>query len=179
MRDLRPTMKLRWLFPVLGFAACHGGATSRARQTIAHPASDAPVITGPTVVAFWLSASDTLQGGRGVDLLEDFRLHTARVAPDLDESGIALVATTADSIIVVLEGGPRRIIPLRGLDLPFGYVLIEPGYAETILTGVTTEDDLLEQVTWYFGLDEDEPGADSAAASVTSFTVSARPPRGP
>jgi hypothetical protein len=117
----------------------------------------APIVTEPTVVAFWLPSSDTLAGGEGADLLDDFRSYTARVAPSLADADIALVATTADSIIVELEGGPRRVIVLRGLDYPFGYVLVEPGYPETILTGVSTDDELLEQVDWYFGLDEDDP----------------------
>lgn len=112
---------------------------------------------GPTVVAFWLPASDTLAGGEGPDLLEEFRAYTARVAPALEDAEIALVATAADSIVVELEGVPGRVISLRGLDYPFGYVLVQPGYAETILTGISTDDELLDEVTWYFGLDEADP----------------------
>ena len=118
------------------------------------PRAQAPIVTEATVVAFWLPASDTLAGD-GADLLDDFRAYTAQVAARLKEADIALVATTADSIIVELDGGPRRVIPLGGLDYPFGYVLVEPGFAETILTGVSTEDELLEQVNWYVGLDDD------------------------
>ena len=76
--------------------------------------------------------------------------------------------TTADSLIVDLESGPRRIIRLSGLDYPFGYVLVEPGYPETILTGVSTDDELLEQVSWYFGLDEQSDSDDSTATVRTS-----------
>jgi hypothetical protein len=117
-------------------------------------------------VAFWLRASDTLRSDAGPDLLENFRSFTAKVAPRLKEAEIALVATTADSIVVVLQGGPRRVIILRGLDYPFGYVLVEPGYAETILTGVSTDDELLDEVTWYFGLDEAD--SDSLAGRVVT-----------
>lgn len=124
----------------------------------------APVVRKPTVVAFWLAASDTLAKGEGRDLREDFKGYTARVAPVLHQDDIELVGTTVDSIIVELTNGPNRIIRLGGLDFPFGYVLVEPGYAETILTGVYTDDDLLEQVVWYFGLDED--GTDSMPGQV-------------
>ena len=124
-------------------------------------------------MAFWLSASDTLKQGEGADLLDDFRSYTGLVAPVLDQQGIKLETTTADSIIVDLESGPRRIIRLSGLDYPFGYVLVEPGYPETILTGVSTDDELLEQVGWYFGLDEDADQSDSARRVVrTSWSES-------
>jgi hypothetical protein len=79
----------------------------------------------------------------------------------------------ADSIVVELERGPQRVITLGGLDYPFGYVLVEPGYAETILTGVSTDDELLDQVGWYFGLEEE--GADSTSGHV----VNGPGPRGP
>ena len=120
------------------------------------------------MVAFWLPASDTLKAGEGADLLDDFRSYTGLVAPLLDQQGIKLETTTADSLIVDLENGPRRIIRLSGLDFPFGYVLVEPGYPETILTGVSTDDELLEQVSWYFGLDEQSDSTDSTATVRTS-----------
>jgi hypothetical protein len=115
------------------------------------------VVREPSVVAFWLPASDTLHRGEGADLLDDFRSYTALVAPDLEDAGITLVATTADSVIVETTGGQRRVVMLTGLDYPFGYVLVDPGMPETILTGVSTDDELMEQVDWYFGVDEEEP----------------------
>jgi len=120
-----------------------------------NPLASPPEIRDPSVVAFWLAASDTLKPGEGADLLDDFRSYTGLVTDALEDAGIGLVATTADSVIVLLEGGPRRVIMLSGLDYPFGYVLVEPGQAETILTGVSTDDELLDEVDWYFGLDED------------------------
>jgi hypothetical protein len=140
--------------------ACHPAHSTRALHqdsAATHPVQEAPVVRGPTVVAFWLRESDTLAGGEGPDLLDNFRAFTAKVSPALEEAEIALVATTADSILVELEGGPRRVISLRGLDYPFGYVLVEPGYPESILTGVSTDAELLDEVTWYFGLDEADP----------------------
>jgi hypothetical protein len=152
-------------------AACHPRRPARVAardSTVPRPMSQAPVVTEPTVVAFWLSASDTLKAGEGADLLDDFRSYTALVAPDLADAGIALVATTADSVIVQTDGGHRRVVMLGGLDFPFGYVLVDPGMAETILTGVSTDDELMEQVDWYFGMDE--PAPDSVPGQVVLKT---------
>jgi hypothetical protein len=142
--------------------ACRAGPPSGAarRDSAASRAGDeapAPVVRGPTVVAFWLPASDTLADSGSSDLLDEFRASTAQIAPALQAAEIALIATAADSVVVEREGGPRRVISLRGLDYPFGYVLVEPGYPETILTGMSTDDELLDEVTWYFGLEEADP----------------------
>ncbi len=169
MREgVRPNLLL---FTTLAALACRPGPQRTVRRdsvATARALEEAPVVREPTVVAFWLPASDTLTPGEGADLLDDFRAYTGVVSPLLDEQGIALVTTTADSIVVELENGPRRIIRLSGLDYPFGYVLVEPGYPETILTGVSTDDELLEQVSWYFGLDEDSDSADSSGVVRTS-----------
>jgi hypothetical protein len=157
------------------FAACRPIPRERSAagdHTLAHPLEVAPVVRKATVVAFWLPATDTLSGGNAADLLDDFRSYTSRVAPALEDADIDLVATTADSIIVELERGPRRVIALGGLDYPFGYVLVEPGFAETILTGVSTDDDLLDQVGWYFGLEEEDTD------STPGHVVNAPAPRG-
>ncbi len=153
-------------------AACRApGPLRRAGADTAatRPLAAAPVIQGPAVVAFWLAATDTLASGDGLDLLDDFRAYTALVAPALEDAGIALEATTADSIVVEIEGGPRRVIMLTGLDYPFGYVLVEPGFPETILTGVSTDTELMEQVDWYFGSEgedvEGEPPRQMVRAS--------------
>lgn len=158
-------------------AACRPSPPRSERRSVAvptteRPLQEAPVIREPTVVAFWLPATDTLRPGAGADLLDDFRSYTGMVAPLLDQQGIKLETTTADSLIVELENGPRRIIRLSGLDYPFGYVLVEPGYPETILTGVSTDDELLEQVSWYFGLDEDADSTDTTRTVRTSRQVS-------
>lgn len=113
------------------------------------------VIQEAAVVAFWLPASDTLAAGEGADLLDDFRAYTRLAGPFLEDRGIPLLATNAESLLVERPDGPRRVIMLNGLDFPFGYVLVEPGYAESILTGVSTEEELLDEVDWYFGLEEE------------------------
>ena len=182
-RTIRSALRLS-LSSLLLIAACrpgdHPGLAGRA-PALANPLAEAPVIRKSTVVAFWLRASDTLPGGKGADLLDDFRSYTARVAPALEDAGIAMVATTADSIIVDLTGGPRRVIGLNGLDYPFGYVLVEPGYPESILTGVSTDDELLDEVNWYFRLDDQGndslPGQEVSARGPPGRAGSARPPR--
>ena len=152
---------VRILWPLLLTAvACHPRSppphrlsAHAATAELLQPLDSAPVIREATVVAFWLPATDTLQG-EGADQLEDFHAYTALVAPGLAADSIGFVATTADSVIVVLEGGPTRRIMLAGLDFPFGYVLVEPGFPESILTGVSSDEELLDQVDWYFGLDD-------------------------
>ncbi len=176
-------MRPKLLLITLAAVACRPGAAARPERrdslTASRALEEAPVIREPTVVAFWLPASDTLKQGEGADLLDDFRAYTGAVSPLLDQQGIKLETTTADSVVVELENGPRRVIRLSGLDYPFGYVLVEPGYPETILTGVSTDDELLEQVSWYFGLDEpdssDAPGIRRTAGSAMSSRGSHRP----
>ncbi|MEO8140091.1 MAG: hypothetical protein ABI742_10610 [Gemmatimonadota bacterium] len=156
----RGRLRYSLLVTLLLLPACHPRRPTHQAvrdSTVPRPLAEAPVISQPTVVAFWLPASDTLKAGEGADLLDDFRSYTALVAPDLEDAGITLVATTADSVIVQTEAGLRRVVMLSGLDFPFGYVLVDPGMPETILTGVSTDDELMEQVDWYFGVDEPEP----------------------
>jgi hypothetical protein len=136
----------------------------------------APVIREATLVAFTLPASDTLAAGEARAALDEFRAYTAVVVPLLAEEGIAFHATTADSIIIERSDGIRRVVMLRGLDHPYGYVLIEPGYAESILTGVLTDSELVDEVDWYFGTEE-ESGEEGPPRHMTSV-VPGSPPRG-
>lgn len=173
-------MPRKLLLLTLAAVACRPGPARTERRdsvTADRALEEAPIVREPTVVAFWLPASDTLKQGEGADLLDDFRAYTGAVSPLLDEQGIKLETTTADSIVVELENGPRRIIRLSGLDYPFGYVLVEPGYPETILTGVSTDDELLEQVSWYFGLDEDSDSSDAPGVVRTSVRVRGSAPQ--
>jgi len=131
--------------------------------------SAAPVVRKSTVVAFWLSTSDTLDGDSASGFLDDFRSYTASAARELRDADIDLIATSADSIIVELKGGPRRVIQLAGLDFPFGYVLVEPGYPETILTGPMTDDDLMDEVYWYFGYDDTPDSLDNQTLAASEL----------
>jgi len=143
------------LLLVLG--ACRSGGAGHDEPGTATP----PVIREATLVAFVLPASDTLKPGEEHDALEDFRGYTAIVAPLLGDEEVAFVPTTADSIIVERSDGIRRVVMLGGLDYPYGYVLVTPGYAETILTGVLTDSELMDEVDWYFGTADESEGEES------------------
>lgn len=113
------------------------------------------VIQSPSVVLFWLPAADTMQAGDRADTFDDLKYYTEQVAPALEASGIKLLATNADTVYVALGNHTRRTILLSGLDYPFGYVLVDPGGPERILTGVYADDDLMEELRVYFDLPDD------------------------
>ena len=113
------------------------------------------VITTPSVVLFWLRAADTLSRDDQADTFDDLKYYTAQVAPALSASGIQLVATNADTVYVSLPNAARRTILLSGLDYPYGYLLIDPGGPERILTGVYEDGDLMDELRAYFDISDD------------------------
>ena len=62
---------------------------------------------------------------------------------------------SGDSVIVQ-EAGERWSIDLTGLELPFGYVLVEPGYEEEVLVGLSLDSELETAVDEYFELEPRE-----------------------
>jgi hypothetical protein len=129
-------------------------------QLVPHDSTDSTlliprVITAPSVVLFWLRAADTLPADDRADTFDDFKYYTEQVAPALEASGINLLATNADTVYVSLPNNTRRTILLSGLDFPYGYLLIDPGGPERILTGAYAEDDLLDELRAYFDLPDD------------------------
>ena len=119
------------------------------------------VITGPTVVVFWLAGADTLSADDQAEALDELNYTTEGIAPTLQRHKITLVPTNSDTIYVTLPNRQRRMILLTGVDYPFGYVLLQPGTAERILAGVYSDDELLDEVEAYFDL---PPASDSTAA---------------
>ena len=113
------------------------------------------VITQPSVVLFWLRAADTLKAEDLADTFDDFKYYTEQVAPALQASGIRLLATNAETVYVALPNNTRRTILLSGLNYAYGYLLIDPGGPERILTGVYAEDDLMDELRAYFDLPDD------------------------
>ena len=85
--------------------------------------------------------------------------YTDRVAPVLERYGIKLLPTNADTVYVALPNTKHRTILLSGLDYPFGYLIVEPGGTERILTGVYADDELLDEVRRYFDLSDDTTAA--------------------
>ncbi len=104
------------------------------------------VVTEPSVVLFWLRAADTLGADDRADTFDDLKYYTEQIAPALEAGGIKLLATNAETVYVALPNRTRRAILLSGLDYPYGYLLIDPGGPERILTGVYADDDLLEEL---------------------------------
>jgi hypothetical protein len=113
------------------------------------------VVAEPSVVLFWLRSADTLTADDRADAFDDLRYYTEQVAPALEASGIRLLGTNADTVYVVLPNTQRRTILLSGLDYPYGYLLIDPGGPERILTGVYGDDELMDELRAYFDLPED------------------------
>src|SRR6266849_1745266 len=118
------------------------------------------LITGPTVVVFWLAGADTLSAADQAEALDELNYTTEGIAPTLSRHNITLVPTNSDTIYVALPNRQRRMILLTGVDYPFGYVLVEPGTAERILAGVYGDEELLDEVEAYFDL---PPASDSTA----------------
>ena len=117
------------------------------------------VVTGPTVLVFWLPAADSFPADDQAAALDDMTYYTGRVAPVLERYGIKLLPTNADTVYVTLPSHKQRTILLSGLDYPFGYVIIEPGGTERILAGIYADDELLDEVRTYFDLPDDSTTA--------------------
>jgi len=117
-----------------------------------------PVITQASVVAFWLGSADTIPERSRLAIREGFRRSNAMIATYLSDTDIQLVASVGDTVVILLANGVRRIVQLTGLDFPYGYVLIDPGYAEEFHTGLPDDDDLRDALDDYFGLESDTTG---------------------
>lgn len=113
------------------------------------------VITGPTVIIFWLVQADTLPPDDQAAALDEMTFYTEKIVPALERYGVALVPTNADTVYVELPNRERRMILLAGLEYPFGYVIVEPGGTERILSGVYGDEELLEEVRTYFDFPND------------------------
>jgi hypothetical protein len=119
------------------------------------------VVTGPTVLVYWLPDADTLSADDQASALDDLTYYTDRIAPALAKHGIKLLPTNSESVFVALPNNKRRVILLSGVDYPFGYLLVQPGTAERILAGVYADDELIDEVEAYFDVTLTE---DSSAA---------------
>jgi hypothetical protein len=113
------------------------------------------VVTGPTLLVFWLPAADSFAADDQAAALDEMTYYTDRIAPMLERYGITLLPTNADTVYVALPNHKQRTVLLSGLDYPFGYVIVEPGGTERILTGVYGDDELLDEIRTYFDLGDD------------------------
>jgi len=109
----------------------------------------------PSVVLFWLPAADTLGADDRAQAFDDLKYYTEQVAAALQANGIRLLATHADTVYVALPNRSLRPVLLSGLDYPFGYLFIDPGGPERILTGVYANEDLMDELRAYFDISDD------------------------
>lgn len=123
------------------------------------------MITAPTVIVFWLAAADTLSTGDASSAYDDLTYYTEQVAGQLKRAGIAIVPTTADTVFIEGPAHRRRTVVLSGLDYPYGYVLLDPGGPERILTGIYSDDDLLDEIEAYFNIDSDSTSVSPRVAT--------------
>ncbi len=105
------------------------------------------------MVAFWLRTTDTLPASQLRSVREEFARSNQIVAEYLDDTDVMLLATTQDTVRVHVEGGGTRTVMLSGLDYPYGYVFIAPGYAEEFHTGPSTDDEIEDALDDYFDLE--------------------------
>ena len=148
-------MKRVILTLILAEAAFLTGCRSEAPHPSARapiPSADAPVVREAVVIAFWLPSTDTLAPRELRHARDEFRRSNQVVAEYLDDTDVTLLATVQDTVLVQLEGGGTRVVMLSGLDYPYGYVFIEPGYAEEFHTGPSGDDELEDALDDYFGL---------------------------
>ena len=117
------------------------------------------MVDDAAVVLFWLIAADTLATEDQAVAFDDLRSNTEQIGPALASNKIALLATRSETLYVTLPGNRRRMILLSELDHPFGYVLVDPGGPERILTGMYADEELLDEVRAYFDLSDDSTAA--------------------
>ena len=169
-----------WLLLVLALAACKAerarpnhASSSRSKSRTGHlgglptspkgggsKARPALVVRKATVVAFWLPGADTLDEGDASDALEDLRAGSGHLANYLKDQEVTVLGSVSDSIWIEVPNGPRRLVMLVGLDYPYGYVMIDPGFPEQVITGGSSDEELQDAADDYFGLDGEEPGRD-------------------
>ena len=142
---------------ILLVAACHPPrGADKSRTSVPADTSSLLVVRGPTVVIFNLRAADTLDDEAAQDA-EDFRAYVQLVEPEFSRHGVTVASTARDSIRVETPAGLLRTVMLGGLDFPYGVVLVDPGYPEQIMTGLSTDDELIDAADDYFQWDEEAP----------------------
>jgi hypothetical protein len=164
-------------------AACHGRPGDSANGGRHHRPAELPRAASPStlfsdslltlheaaMVVFWNTSADTLGPAAAADAMRELSDRATWASQFLDQYDIPVYATRATALVVRPTQGPGRFVDLGGLDYPFGFVLVEPGYAEEFLTGLQTQDDLEDALVDYFDL---EP-SDSSGTLRTSVLLPA------
>jgi hypothetical protein len=172
---------------LLALFGCRPAAARRQRPAATDHPPASPALadtTGPAfgdtlltldsaaVVLFWTTPVDTLDSVARAEAMAELRATAAWAGSFLESYQIPVHATRAHGVLVRPPGGGRRFVDFRGLDYPFGFVLIDPGYPEQFLTGIIGEDDLRDAVIDYFDLEE----ADSSGVFRTGWPFSTAAP---
>ena len=179
-------MRPRFWLPLVALAACRTTphakrppqplADTTALSRLWHPPHDSSngrllhvprVISKPSVVVFWLRASDSLSHDSAQAASSDLDFYTEQVAGTLADNGIDLVATNADTVYVEQADHHHRAVVLSGFHYPYGYVLIDPGTPERILTGIYDDDDLMDELHAYFDLPDDSDSSQVSPRVIT------------
>lgn len=117
---------------------------------------DAPrIVAQPSVVVFWLPASDTLLPNEASAAYDELTLATEAVASALSAFDIGLFPTHADTVYVEPPNHLRHAVRLSGRTYPFGYVLVDPDGVERVLVGIYGQAELLEEIRAFFDLPKD------------------------
>lgn len=140
-----------------------GGATAaRHHREVVQPRAVSPstlfsdtllTLHEAALVVFWNTSADTLGPIAAADALRELSDRASWASEYLDQYDIPVYATRATALVVRPAQGAGRFVDLGGLDYPFGFVLIEPGYAEEFLTGLQSEDELEDALVDYFDLE--------------------------
>jgi hypothetical protein len=148
---------------LLGAASCShrdGAATLSGPLAVFPDLRPAPsVITGPTVVLFWLPSADTLPGPIWTEGGHSLQASLAELRDVLEGHPVVVGGTNRKRLAVASGHGPGRTVMLEGLDYPWGVVLFDPPYPEQILTGPMDEGELADLAWDYFQLGSDVTGA--------------------
>ena len=103
----------------------------------------------------WAKLARAWPLGAQTELLELYpRLHMPVLLLWADQDELYPLRV-AEEALGLLPNGQLRPILLSGLDYPFGYLFIDPGGPERILTGVYANDDLMDELRAYFDISDD------------------------
>jgi len=132
-------------------AVASSPAPLRAAQDDAPPVhvahDDVIEVIGPTLIAFFprLSPRRIESNPELVYMLDDFYEHLKSIGTKLVAAGVRIYARPAGEIRILEEGRVRTLVPPpEGGDI--GYYMVAPGLEATLVSGVQTDGDLIDEM---------------------------------